>query len=77
MYVLYIIVNIIKCIYVYKRFVYTPGVVWRVRMRAWSGGSLLAWALLAIVAVVAAASYDRERFEIAKQILSEVPLIDG
>ncbi|XP_026745230.1 putative dipeptidase MGYG_00085, partial [Trichoplusia ni] len=33
--------------------------------------------LLAITAVVAAASYDRERLEIAKQILEEVPLIDG
>ncbi|CAG4977649.1 unnamed protein product [Colias eurytheme] len=33
--------------------------------------------LLAIMAVVAAASYDRERLEIAKQILEEVPLTDG
>ncbi|KAF9797209.1 hypothetical protein SFRURICE_006191, partial [Spodoptera frugiperda] len=33
--------------------------------------------LLAIIAVVAAASYDRERLEIAKQILEEVPLTDG
>lgn len=34
-------------------------------------------AILAAVAAVAAASYDRERLEIAKQILAEVPLIDG
>ncbi|XP_045458330.1 dipeptidase 1-like [Melitaea cinxia] len=33
--------------------------------------------LLAVTAVVAAASYDRERLEIAKQILEEVPLTDG
>lgn len=33
--------------------------------------------LLTVIAVVAAASYDRERLEIAKQILEEVPLTDG
>ncbi|XP_050684203.1 dipeptidase 1-like isoform X2 [Leptidea sinapis] len=37
----------------------------------------LAILLLTITAVVAAASYDRERLEIAKQILEEVPLTDG
>lgn len=37
----------------------------------------IACILLAIIAVVAAASYDRERLEIAKQILEEVPLTDG
>lgn len=40
-------------------------------------GSMLACVLLAIIAVVAAASYDRERLETAKQIFAEVPLIDG
>lgn len=33
--------------------------------------------LLAVTAVAVAASYDRERLEIAKQILEEVPLTDG
>ncbi|XP_028162190.1 putative dipeptidase MGYG_00085, partial [Ostrinia furnacalis] len=37
----------------------------------------VACVLLAVTAVVAAASYDRERLEIAKQILEEVPLTDG
>ncbi|VVC86161.1 unnamed protein product [Leptidea sinapis] len=38
---------------------------------------VLACLFLTITAVVAAASYDRERLEIAKQILEEVPLTDG
>lgn len=38
---------------------------------------LVACVLLAVTAMVAAASYDRERLEIAKQILEEVPLTDG
>lgn len=46
-------------------------------MRVKSGGSILAWALLAITVAVAAAAYDRERLDIARQIFTEVPLIDG
>lgn len=38
---------------------------------------VVGFVLLAVLAVVAAASYDRERLEIAKQILEEVPLTDG
>ncbi|CAG9136402.1 unnamed protein product [Plutella xylostella] len=53
------------------------GAVYRVTMRAGTMRRALTWSLLALTAVVAAASYDRERLEIAKQILEEVPLIDG
>lgn len=38
---------------------------------------VIAYVLMAILAVVAATSYERERLEIAKQILEEVPLTDG
>ncbi|XP_050361358.1 dipeptidase 1-like isoform X1 [Nymphalis io] len=60
-----------------RRMIKLPNFLVGVRMVNRNERRAVACVLLAVTAVVAAASYDRERLEIAKQILEEVPLTDG
>ncbi|CAH4039000.1 unnamed protein product [Pieris brassicae] len=60
-----------------RRVTRVPKFISRMRVTRGNERRAVACVLLAVVAVVAAASYDRERLEIAKQILEEVPLTDG